>query len=310
MKKNASRQRRCLIGLRLGLAIFVLLTVFALFELTALAAPTADDFGVDDANGLIGTYVTVPVNITNTSNGPISGVVFNIAYDKTVINVTGVSRGTLTSNWNFLGFNNNFAWGTRVSLSGASDYAIKNGSSDSVALLNFRVIGTRNERSYMNLSDLELSDVSGYNVGTAPPKNGTFYVTDTVFDTGPGTYPAISGTHIGTLTPNADITVHTLYTYSCEGTGGHTEYVWIQGPDVNESASWDGYNDEYQNINFTSTFKLIEGKKYNYTIKTGSYPQIVHEHSKNVTGGEITCTQFTDANGELYDDWIPAIRFL
>jgi hypothetical protein len=132
----------------------------------------------------------------------------------------------------------------------------------------------------------------------------------TIFHTGPGTYPSISGIHIGTITPNRDISVHTLYTYSCEGTGGHTEYVWIQGHGVNESASRDGYNDDYQTINFTNTFKLREGKKYNYTIKTGSYPQIVHEHSKNVTGGEITCTQFTDANGEIYDDWIPAIRFV
>ncbi|NQE46055.1 hypothetical protein C5S31_08550 [ANME-1 cluster archaeon GoMg2] len=309
MKKTESRKRRGLIGLRLGLAIFVLLTVFALFELTALAAPTADKFGVDDANGLIGTYVTVPVNITNTSNSPILGIVFNIAYDKTVINVTGVSRGTLTSNWGNLGFNNDFVWGTRVSLTGPAAYAIQNGSSGSVVLLNFRVIDSAPYKTDMNLSDIQLSDPSG-NEGPAPVKNGTFYATGTLFDTGPGTYPSISGTHIGTITPNCDITVHTLYTYSCEGTGGHTEYVWIQGPNVNESASWDGYNDEYQNIEFENPFKLIEGKKYNYTIKTGSYPQIVHEHSKNVTGGEITCTQFTDANGAIYDDCIPAIMFV
>ena len=309
MKKTASRKRRGLIGLRGGLAIFGLLTVFAIFELTALAAPTADNFGVDDANGLIGTYVTVPVNITNTSSGPILGIVFNIAYDKTVINVTGVSRGTLTSNWGNLGFNNNFAWGTRVLLSGPSAHAILNGSSGSVVLLNFRVIGGAPYKTDMNLSDIQLSDPSG-NEGPAPVKNGTFYTTGTLFDTGQGSYPSISGIHIGTITPNADITVHTLYTYSCEGTGGHTEYVWIQGHGVNESASWNGYNDEYQNINFTNTFKLREGKKYNYTIKTGSYPQIVHEHRINVTGGEITCTKFTDANGEIYDDWVPAIRFV
>ncbi len=309
MKKTASRKRRCLIRLRLGLAIFVLLTVFAIFELTVLAAPTADKFGVDDANGLIGAYVTMPVNITNTSNGPISGIVFNIAYDKTVINVTGVSRGTLTSGWNVLSFNNNFAWGTRVLLSGPSAHAIPNGSSGSVVLFNFRVIGGAPHKTDMNLSDIQLSDPSG-NEGPAPVKNGTFYATGTLFNTGPGTYPAISGIHIGTITPNYDITVHTIYTYSCEGTGGHTKYIWIQGHDVNESASGDGYNDEYQNIEFENTFILREGKKYNYTIKTGSYPQIVHGRSKNVTGGEITCTQFTDANGDIYDDWIPAIMFV
>ncbi|MCD6455950.1 MAG: hypothetical protein J7K81_04070 [Methanophagales archaeon] len=46
-----------------------------------------------------------------------------------------------------------------------------------------------------------------------------------------------------------------------------------------------------------------------YSIKTGSYPQIIHEPRKNVTGGTITCDQFIDANGKIYTDWIPAIKF-
>jgi len=47
---------------------------------------------------------------------------------------------------------------------------------------------------------------------------------------------------------------------------------------------------------------------YNYTIRTGSYPQIIHEPSFNATGGKITCTDFEDANGKTYTDWIPAIK--
>lgn len=47
---------------------------------------------------------------------------------------------------------------------------------------------------------------------------------------------------------------------------------------------------------------------YNYTIRTGSYPQIIHEPSFNATGGIITCTSFEDANGKVHTDWIPAIR--
>jgi len=47
---------------------------------------------------------------------------------------------------------------------------------------------------------------------------------------------------------------------------------------------------------------------YNYTIVTGSYPQIIHEPEFNATGGTITCTAFTDINGRIYNDWIPAIR--
>ena len=35
------------------------------------------------------------------------------------------------------------------------------------------------------------------------------------FDTGSGTYPSISGTHNGTITPNKTIITTKLYTYSC-----------------------------------------------------------------------------------------------
>jgi len=45
------------------------------------------------------------------------------------------------------------------------------------------------------------------------------------FDTGSGTYPSISGTHNGTITPNQTIIATKLYTYPCEGTGGHTKYA-------------------------------------------------------------------------------------
>ena len=47
----------------------------------------------------------------------------------------------------------------------------------------------------------------------------------TTFDTGPGTYPSISGIHNGSITPNQSITVQKLYTYPCVGTGGHTESI-------------------------------------------------------------------------------------
>jgi len=293
------------------LSVIVLLSILAI-AMPVSAQPTADNFGVNNASGAQGTHVIVPVSIANTSNGPIYGIEFYITYNRSVINIidaTEVTKGTLTADWGIL-VNNSLTWGTKVDLAyGGMSTPLPDGSSGSVALLNFSVVGNLSEISNMNFSSIELSDGAG-KVGTAPPKNGTFYATGTLFDTGPGTYPAISGIHIGTLTPNCDISVYTLYTYSCEGTGGHTEYVWIHGHEVNERASWNGYNDEYQNIDFENPFILREGEKYNYTIKTGSYPQIIHEHSKNVTGGEISCTKFTDANGEIYDDWIPAIGFV
>jgi parallel beta-helix repeat protein len=131
-----------------------------------------------------------------------------------------------------------------------------------------------------------------------------------IFDTGPGTYPSIMGTHEGTITPSRTITVSSLYTYPCAGTGGHAEYAAISHSNgsIIAEAHWNGYQGNWQTISFNISFTLHTGTTYNYTIRTGSYPQIIHEHSKEVTGGTITCTSFVDANGKRYNDWIPAIR--
>jgi len=131
-----------------------------------------------------------------------------------------------------------------------------------------------------------------------------------VFDTGAplDPYPSISGTHYGTIKPNKNITVRKLYTYPCAGTGGHTEYARIWNSTLDVNATWNGYVDDWHNISFNEPFTLIKDEVYNYTIRTGSYPQIIHARSKPVTGGLINCTTFTDANGKIYDNWIPAIR--
>jgi len=135
--------------------------------------------------------------------------------------------------------------------------------------------------------------------------------TENIFDTGASAnpYPSISGTHNGTITPNQTIIATKLYTYPCEGTGGHIEYVRI----YNESgtiaeANWTGYKGDWHNITFDKPVVLLPNKTYNYTIRTGSYPQIHHNRTLTVPDGEITCTKFTDANGKVYYDWIPTIK--
>jgi hypothetical protein len=113
-----------------------------------------------------------------------------------------------------------------------------------------------------------------------------------VFDTGTGTYPSIFGTHNGTIKPNQTITVSKLYTYPCAGTGGHTEHARIWNSTLDVNATWNGYTGDWHNITFNETFVLYENRTYNYTIRTGSYPQIIHESPFNATGGIITCTSF------------------
>ncbi len=138
----------------------------------------------------------------------------------------------------------------------------------------------------------------------------------TIFDTEPSEnpYPSIMGTHNGTITPSCTINVSKLYTYSCVGTGGHTESIDLYENDtLIANGTWNGYIGDYNNITLHNVsgapyVMLLEEHKYNYTIITGSYPQIIHERSKDVTGGVINCTEFIDANGKEYNDWIPAIR--
>ena len=132
-----------------------------------------------------------------------------------------------------------------------------------------------------------------------------------IFDTGSplNPYSSIMGNHTGTIKPNHTVTATKLYTYPCVGTGGHTEYVKIwNSTGWNVTATWNGYTGDWHNISFNETFVLYENKTYNYTIRTGSYPQIIHKSPFNATGGTITCDKFIDANGRIYYDWIPAIR--
>jgi hypothetical protein len=136
-----------------------------------------------------------------------------------------------------------------------------------------------------------------------------------IFDTGrpENPYPSIFGTHNGTITPYHDINVSNMYTYPCPGTGGHTEYVAFYNATTGEeiaNGTWNGYQGagDYYYIEFDSPFVLQATVTYNYTIITGSYPQIIHNQTLTNEYGTITCTEFIDANGKKYNSWIPAIR--
>ncbi|NQE44813.1 hypothetical protein C5S31_02160 [ANME-1 cluster archaeon GoMg2] len=137
-----------------------------------------------------------------------------------------------------------------------------------------------------------------------------------IFDTGQGTYPSCSGTHEGEITPAHDLKVTKLYTYPCAGTGGHTESIEIrEGSKLIASGTWDGYQSDWHNItlhNVTDApyVTLSKDLKYNYVIRTGSYPQIIHAQNRTTDEGIIECSEFVDANGKRYDDWIPAIRLV
>jgi len=131
-----------------------------------------------------------------------------------------------------------------------------------------------------------------------------------IFDCGEpkNPYPSIMGTHKGTIKPYHTVIATKLYTYPCEGTGGHTEYARIWNKTWEANATWEGYAGDWHNISFDKTVVLLAGETYFYEIRTGSYPQIHHTDALLTANGWINCTEFKDANGKVYHDWIPAIK--
>ncbi|KAF5437424.1 Cohesin domain-containing protein [Candidatus Methanophagaceae archaeon] len=159
----------------------VLVAAIALSILVSASAdPSADSFGVDDASGYNNASVAVPVsvNITEVKDGPVPSLIFDISYDNSVINVTDVQNGTLTSDWDTPAYCNHEG-GTKVAIvyDSVDEHAIQNVSTGSVVVLNFSVIGEAGDTSEMNLSNIQLAEGSpDYQIGTAPAKNGTFTV--------------------------------------------------------------------------------------------------------------------------------------
>lgn len=123
-------------------------------------------------------------------------------------------------------------------------------------------------------------------------------------------YPSIAGEHSGTLLVTNNTIVDTICTYSCAGTGGHMEFVRIWNATIGECAEghWNGFGGDYHNVSLNRTLTLKKGVLYNYSIRTGSYPQIHHQKVLAVDGGSIRCSNFTDVNGREHEDWIPAFK--
>ncbi len=175
---NSKKHKRWMRESKNGVVICTLLIAVILGTLapTAMALPTANSFGVDDAAGY--KDIQIPVNITNVQNGPVPCIIFNILYNNSIIKLEGVQKGTLTSDWRSpLYFN--LDWGSRIAVfyEPVDEHAIQNGASGSVVLLNFSVRGEPGDMSCMNFSDIQLAeDAPNYQIGTAPAKNGTFTV--------------------------------------------------------------------------------------------------------------------------------------
>jgi hypothetical protein len=157
-----------------------ILAVFLLVASTAAALPTATNIVINDASGNPNTFVNVPVNITNVLNEPIAGIVLDISFNSSVINLTAnrVEKGDLTSAWDSPSFNP--ANGRLSIVFKGAGTEIPVGSSGSIVILNFSVVGAPGS-SVMNINAIQLSNKDG-DIGTASAENGTFTIPGQVQD--------------------------------------------------------------------------------------------------------------------------------
>ena len=169
MKTEEKMKKKYVVVFPFLATIFLILPI----SLAALAQSTAESLGVEDANGVSGTYVEVPVNITNVKNGPVQGIRLRVDYSDSVLNLMDISNGNLTSAWRQLQLGEDRH--TMIIATTKTKDVIPIGSSGSVVLLNFLVNGSTEDTSPMSMTLIELSSSEGI-VGTAPARNGTFTI--------------------------------------------------------------------------------------------------------------------------------------
>ena len=303
-------QKKVIVGFA-GLIGILLLLLSLSFSSLALAEESEVTVSMGNMVVSPGGTVIVPVVVRNVTG--LGGGVVCVSYNSSMIHVTGVTGG----GWNALlvgaWSSNNTANPGSVRIASYSMWVPGQTGDVIFAEVTYKAVGAEDNTSALNISVESLFDI-GYKDIPATVENGSLSISATSsveFDTGAGGYPSISGVHKGSIIPSQTINVSKMYTYPCAGTGGHTEYVklWNESG-CNATAIWAGYSVEnWHTLSFDQSFVLQPGETYYYEIRTGSYPQIIHTKAHTTLDWSfINCTSFEAVNGNVYEDWIPAIK--
>jgi len=250
-----------------------------------------------------GETATSSIMIKNVSSPGVSAVTINLTYDPSVLNISAVGNSSFDAA--VFNINNSFV----------KIVAFQTGESGivgdvCVADIKFKAVGKAGDFSTLNIDVITLKDNNGASIPYSVRNGSAIIQSIHLIDTGRprNPYPSIAGCFNGTITPNRTIIATKLYTYPCEGTGGHTEYALIWNETWCAEASWKGYGDDWMNISFNRTVILMPYETYNIMMKTGSYPQIHHTNELETDVGKIRCVEFVDVNGRRHEDWIPAFK--
>lgn len=134
-------------------------------------------FEVSNAIGRNGESVSVYVNLTSRlPEDSIAAIRLSLVYDHSVIKLNNVEKGYITSGWQFKAGDDSMP---NVSLVYPGiGTAITGGTSGSVAILNFSVLGEPGMQTAVNISSLEISNAYGDVEEVKEGTNGVFTVRD------------------------------------------------------------------------------------------------------------------------------------
>ena len=252
-----------------------------------------------------GETATSSIMIKNMSSPGVSAVTINLTYDTSVLKISAVGNSIFDAA--IFNINNRSGFVKIIAFQTGESGIV---GDVSVADIKFKAVGKVGDFSTLNIDIITLKDNNGALIPYFVRNGSAIIQSIHLLDTGRprNPYPSIAGCFNGTITPNRTIIATKLYTYPCEGTGGHTEYALIWNETWCAEASWKGYEDDWMNISFNKTVILMPYETYNIMMKTGSYPQIHHTNELETDVGKIRCVGFVDVNGRRYEDWIPAFK--
>ena len=96
IKKEKNKMKKTIKEIR---KLTMVVTVLTMFISIVWAQPMVTDIGVNDVSGEPNTIVSIPVNVTNVQKESIAGIVFDVTFDSSVINLTKAQKGDLTVGW-------------------------------------------------------------------------------------------------------------------------------------------------------------------------------------------------------------------
>ena len=261
---------------------------------------------VSPVEGTVRSGETFNVKIIVIPNKPIKGIKLELHFDPSLFYPVVIREGEIfpESKASFA----SIIEYDKVTITGFFDDDQRVTSRGVFAYVTLIANSTNFGTSVLRLSNVEVTGLDGEELPFITV-DGRIRVTPTSFVTTRGSYPSIPGIHEGTITPSVTITnISRLFTYSCPGTCGHSEEITLWNDTWNITARRDKSESDWHVIEFPHSFSLIANHTYYYSIRTGSYPLIIHRHTFTNSYGTINCTSFRDVNGNVYDDWIPAIK--